>query len=154
MRKSVLLLSVLGLLFTGAGETFAQCACAPEYIDIAPHKELKLADAVFTGKVVEVRKSARDEGTGSYVETVKFEVRRAWKRDLEAFVTITNEIQGCANGFGENEEWLVYAYEQEDGILSTGCCCSRTRLLSEAAEDLKEFEAKGVQPTKVRRPQD
>ncbi len=107
---------------------------------------------MFIGKVIEITKTARDKNDGSYVEIVKFEVKKAWKRDLETFVIIRNKIQGCINGFDENEEWLVYAYNKQDGMLVTYCCCSRTRLLSKAAEDLKEFEAKGEQPAKIRKP--
>ena len=152
MRKTVRVLSLLSILYFGASETFAQCSCVAEYRDITPHKEFKLADAVFIGKVIEIKKTDRDKDTGSYVETVKFEVTKAWKQDLDAFVIIQNKIQGCVNGFDENEVWLVYAYKQQDGRLGTYCCCSRTRLLSKAAEDLKEFEVKGESPTKIRQP--
>jgi len=154
MRKSILLLLFLGLLYAGAQDTLAQCACAQEYINITPHKEFNLAHAVFIGKVIEIKKTVPDKDTGSYIETVKFELKKAWKRDSESFVIITNKIQGCANGFDENEEWLVYAYKMQDGTLVTGCCCSRTKLLTEAAEDLKEFKAKGAQPAKIKQPQE
>ena len=130
----------------------AQCTCAPAYRNITPHSEFKLADAVFIGKVIEITKSPRDKNDDSYVEIVKFEVKKAWKRDLEPTVIIRNKIYGCLNGFDSNEEWLVYAYQSQDEPLGTSCCCSRTRLLSKATEDLKELEAKGERPTKIRRP--
>jgi hypothetical protein len=152
MRKAIQILLLLGLFYFGASETFAQCSCVAERRDITPRKEFKLADAVFIGKVIEIKQTVRDKDTGSYVETVKFEVRKAWKQDLDPLVIIQNKIQGCVNGFDENEEWLVYAYKKEDGTLGTYCCCSRTRLLSKAAEDLKEFEATGEQPAKIRQP--
>jgi hypothetical protein len=152
MRKTIQILLLLGLFYFGASGTFAQCSCVAERRDITPHKEFKLADVVFIAKVIEIKNTARNKDTGSYVETVKFEVKKAWKQDLDPFVFIRNEIQGCINGFGENEEWLVYAYEMQDGALGTYCCCSRTRPLSKAAEDLKEFEANGEQPTKIRQP--
>ena len=154
MRKSILLLLLLGSFHAGARDTSAQCACATEYRDITPHKEFNLADAVFIGKVIEIKKTARDKDTGGYVETVKFEVTKAWRRDLETFVVITNKIRGCINGFEENEEWLVYAYESKGGTLGTYCCCSRTRPLAKASEDLKEFEAKGERPTIIKRPRE
>lgn len=107
---------------------------------------------MFVGRIIQIEKTARDKKTDSYFEIVKFEVKQAWKRDLETFVTITNRIQGCLNGFEEREEWLVYAYEKRDGTLGTCCRCSRTRLLSKAAEDLKEFDEKGEKPTKISKP--
>lgn len=152
MRQLIPHLLFIGLFYFGASETFAQCACAPQYVDITPNKEFKLADAVFIGKVIEIKKTARDKDTGNYVEAVKFEVKKAWKQDLDPFVIIRNKIQGCINGFDENEEWLVYAYKKQGGTLATHCCCSRTRLLSKATEDLKEFEAKAEQQTKIRQP--
>jgi hypothetical protein len=152
MRKTIPILLLLGLFYFGASETLAQCSCVAERRDITPHEEFKLADAVFIGKVIEIKKTARDKDTGSYVETVKFEVRKAWRQDLDSLVIIRNKIQGCINGFDENEEWLVYAYKKQDGTLGTYCCCSRTRLLSKAANDLKEFEAEGEQPAKIRQP--
>ena len=149
MRQLILSILFLGLSHFGAEVTFAQCTCSATYRDITPHNEFKLADAVFIGKVIEITKTARDKDTNSYVETVRFKVSKAWKQDLERFVIIRNKIQGCLNGFDENEEWLVYAYKKQDGTLGTYCCCSRTRLLSEAAEDLKEFEEKGEPPAKI-----
>ncbi|MDT5123605.1 MAG: hypothetical protein QOC96_3087 [Acidobacteriota bacterium] len=152
MRKTIQIFLLLGLFYFVAGETFAQCSCVAERRDITPHKEFKLADAVFIGKVIEIKKTAPDKDTGGYIETVKFEVKKAWKQDLDTLVTIQNKIQGCINGFDENEEWLVYAYKKQDGTFGTYCCCSRTRLLSKAAEDLKEFESEGEQPAKIRQP--
>ena len=152
MRKPILIVLFLCSFYFGANQTFAQCTCAPAYRNITPHNEFKLADAVFIGKVIEITKTAPDKDTHSYVETVKFEVKKAWKKDLDTSIIIRNKIRGCINGFNENEEWLVYAYKRQDGTHSTYCCCSRTRRLSKAAEDLKEFETKGEQPTKIRKP--
>jgi hypothetical protein len=152
MRKIILCALLLGLSLFTTNETSAQCTCSTTYLNITPHKEFKLADVVFVGKVVEIEKTDREKETGNYVETVKFEVKRAWKQDSEATVIIRNEIRGCLNGFDKDEEWLVYAYKQKDGTLGTACCCSRTNLLSEAAKDLEEFEAEGERPTKIRQP--
>jgi hypothetical protein len=153
IRKLILIFLFHCLFYFGASQTFAQCACAHAYRDITPHNEFKLADAVFIGKVVEILKTDIDKNSGSYVETVKFEVRKAWKLDLASFIIMRNKIQGCINGFDKNEEWLVYAYKKQGGgAFVTYCCCSRTRLLSTAAEDLKQFEAKGEPQTKIRKP--
>ena len=149
MRKTVLLILLLGIFCFGGIDTFAQCACAPEYVNITPHKEFKFANVVFIGKVIEVKKTAQDKNTGDYTEIVTFNLKKAWKRDLEAIVVITNRIDFCFNGFAEKEEWLVYAYKNQDGTLGTYCCCSRTKPLSKADEDLKEFEEKGERPRKI-----
>ncbi|MCM3872683.1 MAG: hypothetical protein ND895_18535 [Pyrinomonadaceae bacterium] len=152
MRRVILIILFFISSCFGVGDTFAQCSCLPSRAQITPHNEFKLADAVFVGRIIAIAKTAPDKKTDSYVETVKFEVRQAWKQDLETVVTITNKVQGCVNGFKEQEEWLVYAYKKRDGTLGAYCCCTRTRRLSEAAEDLKEFGEKGEEPTTVSKP--
>lgn len=140
MRKRLLFIAAVASLLLVTVETRAQCTCAPEYVNITARHEFNLAYAVFVGKVLKVENSARSED-GSYLETVHFNVTKAWKRDLDANLTITNKIQGCLNGFAENEEWLVYLHSYRDGTLGTYCCCSRTKLLSKATEDLNTLAA-------------
>ena len=151
MRRTILTISFVGLSYFGRSEAIAQCTCAPAYRDITPHNEFKLANVVFIGEVIDIKKAAPDKNTGHYIETVRFKVSKAWKRDLEPSVFITNKIAGCINGFDEREEWLVYAYQNQDGTLGTYCCCSRTKPLSKATEDLKEFKEKGEKPTNILR---
>ena len=138
MRTAFLLIGILASMLLACSETRAQCSCIPEYVDITAGKEFNLAYAVFVGKVVAVNNGARDEN-GHYIETVSFQVTKAWKHDLVSNLTITNRIQGCLNGFEPNVEWLVYAYRHDDGTLGTYCCCSRTKSLAKGAEDLKSF---------------
>jgi hypothetical protein len=145
-KKKICFLLVAFFCFA-ADKIHGQCTCSATYRDITAHDEFKLAEAVLVGKVIEIKKTPRDKD--SYIEVVKFEVTRAWKRDLDSNLTITNTIQGCLNGFEEKEEWLVYAYRYHDGTLGTHCCCSRTKPLSRAAEDLREFEDQGEIPMKV-----
>jgi hypothetical protein len=110
----------------------------PVYVNITPQKEFELAYAVFVGKVVAIRKSPPDKDD-RYIETVTFEVTKAWKRDLDSSLTLVNTIAGCVNGFVENKEWLIYAYRYKDGTLASYCCCTRTTLLARADEDVKAF---------------
>jgi hypothetical protein len=133
----------------GASDATAQCSCVPTYVDITPHNEFKLADVVLIGEVLKIKKTDADQNTGHYVEIIKLKVKKAWKRDIESVVTIRNRVDGCMKGFKEKEEWLLYVYKNQDGFLGTYCCCSRTRPLSKAIEDLKEFKEKGEMPAKV-----
>jgi hypothetical protein len=136
MRKALLIIvtSLCGFLI--AAETRAQCSCVSERRNITAEKEFSLAYAVFVGKVLTVHNTPRDD-KDRYVETVTFAVTKAWKRDLNSNLTVTNTIQGCANGFDRNEEWLIYAYRDADGTLGTYCCCTRTTLLVNATDDLQ-----------------
>jgi len=151
MRNILLIVAVFGLLLLVTAETQAQCSCKKEYIDITPRAEFKLAHLVFIGKVVELKKSPANEN-GHYTETVTFEVTKAWKHDLKSTITLTNWIYGCINGYEVNREWLVYAYQEKNGSLTSYCCCTRTRPLDKADEDVKEFandpQAKVVGPEK------
>ena len=133
----------------GAPGMLAQCACAKYPHEIKPIEEFNSADAVFIGKVIKLEKSERDEKTGSYIETVVFEVQKVWKTDLPKTVTIVNKIQGCINGFEINEQWLIYAYKKSDKTFGTGCCCSRTTSISKASEDLNEFKKNGEIEMKI-----
>jgi hypothetical protein len=151
MQNALLVIVVLGSLSLTATETSAQCSCAPKYIDITARDEFNLAYAVFVGKVVDIKKSAPDT-RGHYIETVTFEVTRAWKHDISSNLIIVNQIVGCLNGFEKNEEWLVYAHKNQDGTLGSYCCCTRTRVLAKADDDLKIFA--NDPPTKILSPQD
>ena len=139
MRSSAFLfIAIFCSTLLAANETRAQCTCIPTYVNITARGEFNLAYAVFVGKVVAIENTPPDKNN-RYVETVTFEVMRAWKHDVNATLVITNSIYGCINGFKKNEEWLVYVYKKKDGSFETYCCCSRTRLSAKADEDLKTF---------------
>ena len=140
MRNTLLLIIIFGSISLTANETRAQCTCPPKYVDITARNEFNLADVVFVGKVVEIKNTPREKDD-RYVQTVIFRVTRAWKHDVNSDFTITNRIYGCINGFEKDEEWLVYAYKNKDGTFVTYCCCSRTRLLAKADDDVKTFAA-------------
>jgi hypothetical protein len=151
MRNTLFIIAIFSLVLVSAGDARGQCTCAPEYENITAREEFKLADAVFVGKVLAIKNSPRDKDD-NYVETVTFQVSEAWKQDLNSTLTITNTIDFCLNGFKENEEWLVYAYKHQDGVtLGSACCCSRTKSLTRAKDDLKTFA--DDPPAKILRPQ-
>ena len=137
--KNVLLIMVLfGSVTLSASETYAQCACMDDRINMSPQKEFELAHAVFIGKVVAIKEFPRDKDNRG-TESVTFQVSKAWKRDLDSNLILTKTIAGCVSGFKENEEWLVYLYRSEDGTVYSLCCCTRTTLLKRAGEDVKTF---------------
>jgi hypothetical protein len=150
MKNAFLLLAIFAALSLATVETKAQCSCVPEYRDITAQKEFTFAYAVFVGKIIAMKTTPRDTN-GHYSETVTFQVTKAWKNDLDSKLTITNKIQGCANGFAENEEWLVYGYKRQDGTLGTYCCCTRSTRLAKAQEDLKTFA--NYRPAKILTPE-
>jgi len=143
MRKIILLLFIVGSLLVVNTTTVNACSC----VQPAPSKEsLEQSTAVFAGKVIDI-----DAPSGIIVDSadpvrVTFEISKIWKGpDYETLVlTTARDGASCGYGFEENEEYIVYAYGEENK-LSTGIC-SRTRLLAKAQEDLQDLGA-GDLPT-------
>ena len=76
------------------------------------------------------------------------------KQDLPASLTISKRSDGCINGWKENEGWLVYLYKPKDGKLTIYCCCTRTRPLDKAEEDVKAFADEPSAKTFTSNPED
>ena len=150
------------MIFTfafGASDAFAQCCCFENVSKDFPgsrystaYEELKNSDAVFYGQVVEMRMIDRKpvrEGADSYEVEIKFRVEKAWRRDLNEYITLREYSDGCGIGFGIADRWLVYAYLDESYNFRTGYC-TRTRSADKNVEkDFKEFEANGEKQTKI-----
>jgi len=118
------------------------CTCAPPQ---NATQELKLATAVFSGKVLEVKRHKQSADLFANVEVV-FEVEKVWKGVDEKTVTIFTSSQSSACGyrFKEGRTYLVYAHGIAEGRLATSIC-SRTTSLKDAREDLKELgTGKGI----------
>ena len=157
--KKIVLGSLVALIFVlSEGVVMAQCDCAGRTNDIrgtrysTAYEELKNSDAVFWGQVVEMkmidRKPVR-EGADAYEVEIKFRVEKAWRRDLEEFVTIRDYTDRCIIGFDIADRWLVYAKFDENRILRTGYC-TRTRVAYKNVEsDFKEFDQKGEKQTTI-----
>jgi hypothetical protein len=117
--------TLLCLLCLAARPSYA-CECGA---NASPRKEMKKAEAVFAGEVVEA-------GVGGSSNRYKFRVERYWKGVKEEFVVISVGYGLCARPFAVGQKWLVYAFEDErEGLMSD--VCTRTMPLAEAADDLK-----------------
>jgi len=111
----------------------------------APKEALNQSDAVFVGRVISVDFPGGELGGGSV--SVTLEVSKYWKGVTSGQVIVTTaensaacgyvcESADCTAGFKEGYEYLVYASDyNSDGSLNTNIC-TRTRLLSDAQEDL------------------
>jgi hypothetical protein len=99
-------------------------------------------DAVFLGAV---RSMSTIEGTPDSPyprRLVMFAIERAFRGVQVPTADVTTGMGGgdCGYAFKLGERYVVYAYRAKDGSrLGTGIC-SRTRLASQAAEDLRYFE--------------
>ena len=143
MRKIFLLLFIVGSLLVVNTVIINACLC----IQPAPPQEsLEQSTAVFVGKVIDI-----DVPSGIVVSSadpvkVTFEVSKIWKGPDYKTLVLTTARDGvsCGYSFKQNDEYIVYAYGEENK-LSTGIC-SRTRLLASAQDDLQEL-GEGNLPT-------
>ena len=136
MKQIFLLLFIIGNLLVVNIAIVNACSCAQP---APPQESLEQSTAVFTGKVIDI-----DIPSGIIVSStdpikVTFEVSKIWKGPDYKTLVLTTARNGaiCGYSFKENEEYIVYAYGEED-TLSTGIC-SRTRLLASAQNDLQEL---------------
>jgi len=143
----------------GAHDTYAQCCCMTNVsADIrgsrysTAYEELKNSDVVFYGQVVEMKMIDRKpirEGASDYEVEIKFRVEKAWRRDLNEFVTLREYSDGCGIGFGIADRWLVYAHRDE-GKNFRSDYCSRTRAAHKNIDkDFKEFDERGEKQTEI-----
>lgn len=112
------------------------CSCAPPP---PPREALKGSTAVFSGKVVEVKR--HDE----FRFAVVFAAEESWKGIDAREVVVYTPDNGAACGvnFEKGRRYLVYANEVPQGepakkVLSTHLC-TRTKKLDDAKEDLKDL---------------
>lgn len=137
MKSLIFSLLLAFYLVFGTDTSFA-CTCAPP---MSAARELERATAVFSGKIVEIRKHKQAEHIFAKVEVV-FQVEKVWKgvegRTVSVFTS--SQSSACGYGFKEGRTYLVYAHGNAEGKLSTSIC-SRTRRLKDASEDLKVMGA-------------
>lgn len=138
----------------GPVATAAACSCPGEPEAAA---SVQFADVVFEGTVLSPPEAVRAElGIDGYSGTVRFrfEVARYYKGRLgsEASIYTIGQGSACGASYSVGSVYLVYARELENGTL-TDSLCSRTRLLTQASQDL-ELLGDGVDPNPTVQPQD
>jgi len=122
-------------VLVAAASSYA-CTCAPSQSATA---ELKRAAAVFSGKVLEIKRHKEAANLFEGVEVI-FVVDRDWKGVEGTTVSVFTSSWGasCGYGFKAGRTYLVYAYENTERRLVTSIC-SRTTRLKNAREDLKQI---------------
>lgn len=139
MRREKILSFVLCLVFLIIISTPSisyACSCTEP---VSVEEEFERSEAVFTGKVMNVREDKRFDGM--VTKSVLFEVSETWKGVSQSQVIITTGLGGgnCGFKFIEGVEYLVYAeqssmYSEEEQLVTT--ICDRTNELHASGEDL------------------
>ena len=162
MRTLLLALAAVGGLL--APSFAAACSCAPPP---DPMVALGHSGVVFEGTVIGLPapppEGSRQGGPGQ-VE-YRFSVAQSWKGSpgMEVRVFTNSSGAACGRKYQKGETYLIYAQMSEEATISDSIC-SRTRLLSGAAEDLaalgagtpprRRGGATAVTPPKADPPQD
>ena len=155
MRKlfsfMLLFLLVGGAILSMPSRTYA-CSCVqlPEV-----QEALAEAEAVFAGKVIHISEPQPDvSGMISSADpiTVTFAVAQTWKgvRQKQVMVQTARDSASCGFNFVLGEEYMVYTYKDDQGVLATNIC-TRTNTLTAASEDLGVLGI-GKQPSEAAPP--
>jgi hypothetical protein len=131
--RAPVLAAAVALSLLAVAPAAEACSCAPPG---DPRAELEHADAVFSGRVVEVEPGEQERGFRRLA--VRFALDAVWKglpEGDEATVRTAEHGAACGYSFEPGEEYLVYAYAIESGELTTGLC-TRNAPRSRATDDL------------------
>ena len=150
MKTVLAVLLFIGSFIAGSNAAVAQCACI--HPNITALEEFDKSEVVFIGEVVDskvVEKPAYPNREDTYDMEVKFKVKKVWRKSLQEEVSVRFLVFGCIATFEKGTEHLVYAVKDDKGRLRMGCCCTRSRPLEKAGEDIKEFEKRGEEQKQV-----
>jgi hypothetical protein len=142
MRFLILIIGCFALMIFNA-QTAYSCSC----VNIGtPQKELKKAQAVFIGEVIQIYPGY---GSKQYPALIKLKVERYWKgiKKTETIEILSDlGLHSCRTVPIEGK-YIVYAYKKGSSLITHGC--TRTRPLDEAEDDLKALGEGKIFQTKV-----
>jgi hypothetical protein len=140
--RPVLILLLLALMVGASPQRAYACSCM---IPGPPLQEMANSAAVFSGRVVHMEAPTGPMISSADPVLVVFDVSEVWKGPEEAQIRLTTarDSASCGYEFMMGEEYLVYAYTQDNGLAAG--LCTRTMLLANAGEDLAAL-GEGVVP--------
>ena len=133
MKNTLLLLFACAFLLF-LEDTASACTCLPSK---GVAQEVEISSAVFSGKVIEIKRHDRTEDPLGQVEVI-FEVNKSWKGVDKRIISVFtgSNSASCGYGFKKGRTYLVYTGGSPQGQLSTSIC-SRTKRLNKAREELR-----------------
>ncbi|NDK10306.1 hypothetical protein GW846_06045 [Candidatus Gracilibacteria bacterium] len=123
MKKILFLgLFLFAALFASLGNTYA-CSCMMPADALS---SLETSDSVFVGTVSRISE-------GSSKNKVLFDVQKTWKGvDTQTIqIETNNNSAACGYNFVEDQEYVVYAYENQDDVLGVSLCSRTAELTAE-----------------------
>jgi hypothetical protein len=138
-RRALIPTLLLLVLSLAAGSALA-CTCTNNY---TPTEAYEHSYAVFSGKVVGMLE------VDPFTKVFSIQVYSVWKGPSFAMVSVATgpDSAACGYEFQVGEEYLVYAYSAMPTYTYSTDICTRTRLLSNATEDLASLGTALVVPT-------
>jgi hypothetical protein len=143
LNRAVLLIAGAAIAIVSSPRGASACSCMPGGPPCQAYFE---TDAVFTGTVtaIAIRKMPIEAIPDQLFDRrfVQISIERIGKGVQGAGVEVRTGTGGgdCGFDFKVGQRYVVYASRGKDGSLTTGIC-SRTRALSDAAEDVAFFSA-------------
>ena len=132
-RHALIFTAIALFLSTTSANISRACDCD---IPTSAKESLKHSDAVFVGKVIEIKKTKLQK-------YVTFNVLKIWKGKIGKQITITTAIDGGACGYHFSKKgdgtYLLYCHQPKKAKQHSTDICTRTRSLANAAKDIKEL---------------
>ncbi len=129
MNRFIFSISFCAVVFIFSTVEAFGCTCM--HLSRPIENEFKGRDAIFSGKVIRTVKTSQNN------RQVTIRVENSWKGKVSKTVTISTSAFSsmCGYTFAKGKRYLIYAYGERND-LSTNIC-SRTKLLSDAEEDIE-----------------
>ena len=137
--KSLMIAAAICMLELGASDAARSCTCIPPQ---PPPQAFAEVDAVFTGKVTAFEELESSQFPDFRLRLAHVEVIKIWKGNHSSADSVFTALHSAACGYDflVGEEYLIYAYEDQDGTLHT-TICTRTAPVREAGEDLEFLDS-------------
>jgi hypothetical protein len=102
-------------------------------------EQIKMADYIIVGKVVEIIKAQGYYCSSSNMGSmVKLKISKVYKSDLDTTeVIIDSGLLLCSICFELQKEYLIYGYFKGDHLITD--ICSRSELLEKSKEDIEKL---------------
>ena len=140
--KLFVIIAVLGIFgMFGAAMKVSACSCSlpiGKSLKQQVKAGMKGNQAIFVGKIVEVRFSENKVGDKPVTRYAKFQVDRSWRGPRTEYIVVATANICCICGidFEVGSSYIVYANSDRNGGFSTNSC-SRTSPVGTKSDDEK-----------------